>query len=149
MEERPFPVDRHGFKHDPVVPGAERALSRVQHQPEIVGSLGGDAVVELHLVRRLQRLVEFPADVYPEPGLRCGTRSAASLDVQVQDQDVAPALRPVERCAHCRKRIADQRVDVATELVRGLRRLQVKRSVERALVEIRAQRGVLRVERCG
>jgi hypothetical protein len=59
------------------------------------------------------RLVVLSAYSQIELDARVLTLAAAVLDVQVQDQDVAPVPGVVKRRTHGGERVVDHRVDVA------------------------------------
>jgi hypothetical protein len=59
----------------------------------------------------------------------------------MQDQDVAPVPGHAQRGAHGFKRMLDQRVDLALQVARSLRRIKVQCAAEGVL----AQRGLQRL----
>ena len=147
MQERALRGERDGFDADPVIVRAERTAVGGEGEAEIVGRLGQHAVGELDLVSDAGRLVELPADVHAERAA-VGAR-AARLDIEMQDQDVAPARARLEGALHARERIVEHRMHVAVELAGRLARTEVQRTIERIALELRLQRCVLLVERVG
>ena len=149
VDERAPGIERRGLEHDPVLAGAHGPGVGVEHHLEVVGLGGGELVREIDLVCVGHRLVVLAPDHQLQRGRRCAAQRAALLDVERQDQHVAPALDIAQRAVEGGERVLDDRVHLALQLARALRRLQEDRTLERIARELPGERGMALAQRLG
>jgi len=103
---------------------------------------------EFHSVSGVRHLLVLATEERRQRAFRRARGRAAVLDVEMEQQDFAPLRRPARSCGNHRKRILDERVDVAPQFARLLRRIEIERAVKRAVRELISQRLVFRSQRC-
>ena len=139
----------YGCEHDTIVARAERPLTGVQYDLQVVRRLRGDAIGKGHAIGIIQGLIILLADAdiedIPLPGIRC----AAILGIEVKHQRVTPIARLTQGCAHRCKRVVDQRVDGSRHTALRFAGFQVERAAERVVAKSISQYVVFCEQRSG
>ena len=120
MHERTRTLDGDGLHLDAVVPRLQRAVCRQQHDAPALRPGRGQLPAEAHPVHARQRLVVLAPHTHVEHGPTVVHPGAAVLDVQVQDQRVAPRLGPAERGLRSRGLVLDHGPYLSAHAALGL-----------------------------
>lgn len=110
-------ANRHRLQLDEIVARAQRALPRIELDLQVIRFRRGDAIGKLDGMGILERLRGFLADVDSQSRAGLVGLGMAVFGIDMQDQDVTPVLRTFERGTDGGKRIIDQGVDVAFQVV--------------------------------
>lgn len=107
----------YGLQLDAIVAGTQRPLLRIELDLQVFRCRRCDAIEKFEGIGIFQGLRGFLADVDRQDSGGLIGRGTAVLGIDMQEQHVTPVLRAVECRADIGKRVIDQGVDVALQVV--------------------------------
>ena len=121
VHERALLVDRRHLQRDEIVARAERSVFGAELDSRVVRARHRDPVDEVDAMRVAERLVGFFAHGRREPGKSIARSGTAVLDVEMEDQRLAPRRPRTPRDLRVREAESSRR-DLAASAARSRRR---------------------------
>ena len=137
MHERTLAVERRGFHADLVIARAHRARRAIHRDVQVIVPRGSELKAKVQAMRAVDRIACLARD---EGTQHVVAGSFATLDVDLQGQDVAPMRGARERPRDDAKRLLDHGIDLALLRVASHCRFDMQRPAEGIVRQLVLQR---------